>query len=85
MKIRTRLVRIGNSRGVRLPKPVIEHAGLEDEVDLTLENGKVIIEAADSPRSDWDARFEAAGDSKQDEVLLTGADSDWDDEEWEWK
>lgn len=85
MKIRTHLVRIGNSRGIRLPKPVIEQAGLEDEVDLTLQDGKVIIAAADLPRSDWDARFEAAGPSAQDELLLDGADSAWDNEEWEWQ
>lgn len=85
MKIRTRLVRIGNSRGIRLPKPVIEQAGLEDDIDLTLQDGKVIIEAADRPRSDWDARFNAAGESTQDELLLDGADSAWDNEEWEWQ
>ena len=85
MKIRTRLIRIGNSRGIRLPKPVIEHAGIEDDVDLTLQDGRVIIEAAGHPRSDWDTQFQDADESNQDEILLPEMESAWDDEEWEWK
>ena len=85
MKIRTRLIRIGNSRGIRLPKPVIEHAGIEEDVDLTMQDGKVIIEAADRPRADWDAQFQEAGGSTQDEMLLPDAATDWDEQEWECK
>ena len=41
--MRTRLIKIGNSRGVRLPKPLIEEAGLTDQVDVTVKNGAIIV------------------------------------------
>ncbi len=41
--MKARLVRIGNSRGVRLPKPLIEEAGLSDEVELQVRDGSVVI------------------------------------------
>ena len=41
--MKTRLVRIGNSRGLRLPKPLLEQAGLEDEVEIRVEQGALII------------------------------------------
>lgn len=48
--MRTRLIRIGNSLGVRLANPLLEQAGLEDEVDIRVEPGAVIITAAVTPR-----------------------------------
>ena len=51
--MRTRLVRIGNSRGVRLPKPLIDQAGLTDEVDIRVEGSAIIIERAAAPREGW--------------------------------
>ena len=48
-----RLVRIGNSRGVRLPKPVIEEAGLTDEVEVRVRDGAVVIRPIAQARSGW--------------------------------
>jgi antitoxin MazE len=49
--MRTRLVKIGNSRGVRIPKPLLEQAGLEDEVELTVVDGEIRISAAPEPET----------------------------------
>jgi antitoxin MazE len=51
--MKTRLVRIGNSRGVRLPKPLITEAGLTDEVEMRVQDGAIVIEPSSSPRSGW--------------------------------
>jgi antitoxin MazE len=51
--MRTRIIRIGNSRGIRLAKPLLEQAGISDEVDIRVEPGAVIITAAVSPRAGW--------------------------------
>ena len=56
--MRTRIVRIGNSRGVRIPKPLLEEAGLEDEVKLTLGPDGILISPAARRRANWS---EAAG------------------------
>jgi len=63
--MKARLVRIGNSRGVRLPKAVIEQAALDDEVELKVENQRVIISASRSPRAGWaEAARELGADSR---------------------
>ncbi len=57
--MRVKLVKIGNSIGVRLPKAVIQTCGLESEADLSVEDNKIILRALDSSRSNWQQRFEA--------------------------
>jgi antitoxin MazE len=67
--VKTHLVRIGNSRGVRLPEPLIEQAGLTEEVELRVQEGAIIIARAAPPRSGWaDAARHAH--QRQDDRLL---------------
>ncbi|MFN0180328.1 MAG: AbrB/MazE/SpoVT family DNA-binding domain-containing protein [Gemmatimonadales bacterium] len=83
MKTKARLVRIGNSRGVRLPKPLIEQAGLSDEVELDARDGSIIIRATHGPRAGWAAAaasLAAAGDGLLDAPTPTR----FDEEEWKW-
>lgn len=84
--MRTRIIRIGNSRGVRIPKPMLEEAGLTDEVEMKLEGDRLIIRPAGRPREGWDERF-ATMATRGDDVLLD-ADSlpttKWEAEEWQW-
>lgn len=83
--MKTELVRIGNSRGVRIPKPLIEQCNLGDTVELRVENSCLIISPGRRPRDGWDEAFRAAGTSKEDELLLEGAGSDrFDREDWRW-
>ena len=51
--MRARIVRVGNSRGVRLPKPLLDQAGLPDEVEIHAEPGRIIIQSARGPRGGW--------------------------------
>jgi antitoxin MazE len=84
MATRTRIVRIGNSRGLRLPKSLIEQAELSDEVELRAEPGRLIVLAVREPRTGWaDAakRMRAAGD---DQLLDQPTPTRFDDEEWTW-
>ncbi len=80
MKTRARLVRIGNSRGVRLPKPLIEQAGLSDEVELDVREGAIVIRPADGPRSGWAeaaADLAAGGSELLDAPTPTAFDTEW--------
>ena len=79
--MKTRLVRIGNSRGVRLAKPLLEQAGLEDEVEIRVQPGAVIITAAESPRAGW---AEAAVKYGPGRLLDAPSATRFDDEEWAW-
>ena len=79
--MKARLVRIGNSRGIRLAKPVLEQAGLEDEVEIRVEPGAVIITAAVTPRAGW---AEAAARHGPSPLLDAPTATRFDDEEWSW-
>ena len=52
--MRAKLVRIGNSRGIRLPKPLIEQAGLSDEVELEARKGAIVISPVNGTRAGWE-------------------------------
>ena len=67
MAIRARLIRIGNSRGLRLPKALIEQAELSEEVDLHVEGSRLIVESVREPRVGWAEaakRMHRAGDDQ---------------------
>ena len=82
--MKVELVRIGNSRGIRIPKPIIVQCGFEDAVDLRIENHHLVIAPARLPREGWEEAFRAAGSSAHDELLLDTPGSQFDREEWRW-
>ena len=82
--MRTRLVQIGNSRGIRLPKPLIEEAGLGDEVDLRLREGAIVITPARAPRSDWAEAARVLRGCEDDRLLDPPTPTRFDEGEWEW-
>jgi antitoxin MazE len=83
--MKTELVRIGNSRGVRIPKPLIEQCGLGDTVDLRVDNDCLVISPERRPREDWGERFHAAGQAPPDRLLLESAEpNEFDHKEWQW-
>jgi len=57
--MRTRIIRIGNSRGIRIPRAVLEQCGFEDEAVLEVERGRLIVRPAPHPREGWDRAFAA--------------------------
>jgi antitoxin MazE len=69
-----RIIQIGNSRGVRIPKTMLEQAGMTDRVELSAKGGCITITAASTvPRSDWKAKFESLGGK----AVLSEEDSEW--------
>lgn len=80
--MKARLVRIGNSRGLRLPKAVIDQVGLEDEVEVLVEADRLVISPASRPRAGWAeaARAGASLDKLLDPAIATRFDED----EWRW-
>jgi len=79
--VKTRLIRIGNSRGVRLAKPLLEQAGLEDEVEIRVEPGAVVITAVAAPRAGW---AEAAARFGPNRLLDAPTGTRFDEAEWTW-
>lgn len=82
--MKARLIRIGNSRGVRLPKLVIEEAGLQEEVDVRVSEGAVVITSPVKPRAGWAEAARKLRESGDDRLLDT-ASTRFDEKEWRWR
>ena len=83
--MKTDLVRIGNSRGIRIPKPLIEQCGLKDTVELTVENDRLVISPGRRLRQGWIEAFQNAGPAAHDELLLEPMRAtEFDRKEWKW-
>ena len=78
------IIKIGNSRGLRLPKTILEQCGFENEVELEVHNNEVIIRPVKQVRYNWDKAFKAMAE-KGDDKLIELPNSKWDEEEWAWK
>lgn len=85
--MKTKVVKIGNSRGIRIPKSIIHESGLKNEVELEVSDGQIIIKPISKSRESWDAAFKKMA-KKQEDILLDKesiyGQSSWDKEEWEW-
>ena len=85
--MKTKVIKIGNSRGIRLPKVVLNQVGINDELDLEVEQDRIILRPIHQRRIGWRKAF-ARMASKSDDGLLDAdsvlSQSAWDDEEWTW-
>jgi antitoxin MazE len=79
--VRAKLVKIGNSRGIRLAKPLLEVAGLADEVEIEAAPGVLTIRPSAHPRAGW---AEAASSFEAEGLLDEMSANRFDDEEWSW-
>ena len=84
--MKARVVRIGNSRGIRIPKTVIEQCHLHGAVDLEILQGQLVIRSAAKPRAGWDHAFEQMHRQGDDQLLdrESASASKWDRKDWTW-
>ena len=81
--MKTKLVRIGNSRGIRLPKVLIEQAGLNEDVQLEVQGNTVVIRPLPSTRAGW-ARAAAALAATEEGLIDAVRPNTFDQDEWTW-
>jgi len=83
--MRVKLVRIGNSRGIRIPKVILEQCGLQETADLQVERDRLVIARERRPRQGWEEAFVAAKLCSNEEFLLEALPSNkFDREDWRW-
>ena len=84
--MRARVIKIGNSQGLRIPKPILEQTGIRDEVEIELEKNQIIIRPVQKARDGWDEAFKMMADKGDDEPIIDDKDisHSWDEEEWQW-
>jgi len=84
--MKVRIVPIGNSQGIRIPKPLLEQTGMSGEVEIFAERDSLVIRPAKRPRANWAAAFRKMADRGDDALLdETPNLSEWDKDEWEWR
>jgi antitoxin MazE len=85
--MKTRIVAIGNSQGIRIPKPLLEHTGLSGEVEIWAQDEALVIRPAKKPRAGWAAALQKMAQRHDDALLDDVAPclTDWDEGEWEWR
>lgn len=82
--MRLELVRIGNSRGIRIPKALLEQCDMDDAVEVRVDHGRLVIERLQGIRKGWREAFRDAGEP-DDSLLLDSAPSNaFDQDEWTW-
>jgi len=81
---KARIVKIGNSRGIRIPKAWLDQLALGEEVEMAVQSDRIIIRTARRPRRNWNEQFEAMAAGGDDRLLDEAIATCWDQEEWEW-
>lgn len=67
--MKTRVIRIGNSHGIRIPKVVLDQLGFGAEVEMLVKSNQLIIRQLRSPRDGWEAQFQAMASAGDDRLL----------------
>ena len=85
--VRAKIVRIGNSQGVRIPKVLLEQAGLGAEVEMSAQKDRLVIRPARQARAGWEEQFQQMADRGDDRAMagVPASLSKWDEEEWQWE
>ncbi len=86
--MKTKIIKIGNSRGIRLPKVILHQIGIKDEVDLEVDRDRIILKPIRHSRSGWREAFQKMA-VKSDDHLLDGEatifQNSWDNDDWKWE
>lgn len=83
--IRTSLVRIGNSQGIRIPKVILDQLALTDLIELEVRDNQLLVRAGRTARADWAAQFQKMAEYQDDRLLDAEIDlTNWEETEWEW-
>ena len=78
------VIQIGNSRGIRLPKAILDQLNISEKLDLEVENQQIILRPVqDQPRQSWSEEFRKMAALKEDRLLISET-NEMDGFEWEW-
>ena len=64
------IIQIGNSKGLRLTKAILDRYNIKDKVELILEKGQIILKPIEEPRKGWDKAFRKMHENGDDQLLL---------------
>ena len=76
------LISIGNSKGIRLSKMLLDKYNIQDTVELILEKGQIVIKPLSRPRKGWEKAFKRMAENGDDSLLINDVFEDENLEEW---
>lgn len=76
------VINIGNSKGIRLSKSVLEQYNITDTLELILEKGRIILKPKSVPRKGWEKSFEQMHKNGEDHLLIDDIFEDESFDEW---
>jgi antitoxin MazE len=82
--VKAKIIRIGNSQGVRLPKIWLDQLNLGPEVEMAMQADKIVIRSVLRPRQGWEVQFAAMAEAGDDRLLDAPVSTAFDQDEWEW-
>lgn len=82
--MKAHIIQIGNSQGIRIPKILLEEAGISGAVELELQPEGILIRSISKPRSTWNAAFSVLNETDDDSPLDTIMSGEFEKKEWQW-
>jgi antitoxin MazE len=80
--MKSSLIKIGNSKGIRINSGILKECGLDNEIEIKVVDKKLIIEAVKEPRANWNKSFKKMHKSNDDILLIENSNAF--DKDWEW-
>ena len=84
LAMKSAIVKIGNSQGVRIPKRLLEEAGISGPVELRAEVGRIVVERTDHPRAGREEAAWRVAEDGGDALILGDFPNEFDKDEWTW-
>jgi antitoxin MazE len=82
--IKSRVIKVGNSQGIRIPKLLLEQSGIQENVKIEVRDRQIVITAAEHAREGWAEAFAAIASDADEPLLDDVTGTSWDEAEWEW-
>lgn len=81
--MRSQIIQIGNSQGIRIPKILLEQSGISGEVEIDVSDRGILIRNAATPRSGWDEAFRTIAENDADDTVES-VPNEFEEREWQW-
>ena len=82
--MKAKIIPIGNSQGIRIPKAIIAQCGFNNSVEMEVVNGSLVLTPIKNVREGWEESFQEMAVNDDEELLIDDAISTVEDEDWEW-
>jgi antitoxin MazE len=83
--VKGRIIKVGNSQGIRIPKLLLEQSGISENVEIEVRDNQIVITAASHARNGWAEAFAQMSSNEDEDISLDDSIwTLWDEDEWEW-